>query len=61
MEHAAQRPKQGGFAEARDPLQQNVASRQQADEDAIDHMLLTDDDFADFLAHLVEVTGGELD
>jgi hypothetical protein len=61
MKHAAQSPQQGGFAEARDAFEQNVTSRQQADEDAIDHMLLADDDFTDFLAHLVEVTGGELD
>ena len=38
-----------------------MASGKQADEDAIDDMLLADDDFTDFLAHLVEVTGGELD
>ncbi len=58
--HAAQRAQQGGLAEARHSLQQNVAAGQQADQDAVDHVLLADDDFADFLAHLIEMTGGEL-
>jgi hypothetical protein len=37
-----------------------VPARQKADEHAIDHVLLADDDFSDFLAHLVEMAGGEL-
>ena len=37
-----------------------MAAGEEADEDAIDHMLLADDNFADFLAHLIEMTGGEL-
>ena len=60
MEDAAQSPQQGGFAEARNAFEQNVAAPEEADEDAIDHVLLADDDFADFLAHLIEMTGGEL-
>ena len=41
-------------------LQQHVSSRQQADEHAIHDFLLADDDFSDFLAHPVELLGGEL-
>jgi hypothetical protein len=38
-----------------------MPSGEKADEDAIDHMLLADDHFTDFLAHQFEMTGGELD
>ncbi len=38
-----------------------MPARQQADQDAIHHVLLADDDLADFLAHLIEMTGGELE
>ena len=37
-----------------------MASGEEADKDTVDYMLLADDDFADFLAHLIEMTGGEL-
>jgi hypothetical protein len=38
-----------------------MAPGQQADEHAIHHVLLTDYYFADFLTHLVEMTGGYLE
>ena len=38
-----------------------MAAGQEADEDAIDHLLLADDDLAYFVAHLIEVAGGELE
>jgi hypothetical protein len=37
-----------------------MASRKQADEDAVDHVLLPDDNFANFQANLVELRGREL-
>jgi hypothetical protein len=37
-----------------------VAAREEADEDAIDDLLLADDDLADFLADAGELRGGEL-
>ncbi len=42
-------------------FQQHVAAGEQADQHAIDDVLLADDDLADFLAHLIEMTGGELE
>jgi hypothetical protein len=38
-----------------------MAAGQQTDQDPVDHMLLADDDLADFFAHLIEMTGGELE
>lgn len=35
-----------------------MAASQEADQDAVDNMLLADNDLADFLAHLIEMTGG---
>lgn len=61
MQHPAERAQQGGFAEAGHTFQQHVASGQQADQNAIHHRLLTDDDLADFLPKLVERAGGELE
>src|ERR1700733_1291596 len=58
MQYASERPQQSGLAEARDAFQQHVAASQEADQDPIDHMLLADNDLADFLAHLIEMTGG---
>ena len=34
---------------------------QKADENAVDYILLTDDDLGDFLAHLIEVASCELE
>ncbi len=61
MQDAAERAQQGGLAEAGHAFEQNMAAGEQADQDAIDHVLLADDDLADFLAHLIEMTGGELE
>ncbi len=60
MQHARKRPQQGGLAQSRHALQQDVPSRQQADENAIHHFLLADDHFPDFLAHPIQLLGGEL-
>jgi hypothetical protein len=61
VQDAAERSEQRGFAEAGYAFEQNVAAGEEADEDAIDHLLLADDDFADLIAHLIEVAGGELE
>ena len=37
-----------------------MSTRQQADENTIDYVLLADNDFGDFLAHLIEVASCEL-
>lgn len=38
-----------------------MTTGEEADENAIDHLLLADDDLTDFAAHLIEVAGGELE
>ena len=38
-----------------------MAPGQQADENAIDHFLLADDDFSDFLADPVQLRSGKLE
>jgi hypothetical protein len=43
-------PQQGGFAQPGDAFEQHVSAGEQADDNAIHHFLLTDDDFGDFLA-----------
>jgi hypothetical protein len=60
VQHASESPQQSGFPEPWHPFQKYVATSQEADENAIDDLLLTDDDFADFLAHQIEMMGGEL-
>jgi hypothetical protein len=35
-----------------------MAAGEQTDENAVDHILLADDDFADLLADLVQLRGG---
>jgi hypothetical protein len=37
-----------------------VAAGQKTDQDAIDHLLLADDDFANLLAHQFQMSGGNL-
>ena len=46
--------KQCGLAETGDTLQQDVPPGKQADQDAVDDILLADDDFGDFCADSVE-------
>ena len=61
MKDAAERSKQSGFAQAGNTLKKNMTAGEKADENAIDHLLLADDDLADFAAHLIEVAGGKLE
>ena len=56
MQDAAQRSQQRGLAEAGHAFEQNMAAGEQADENAIDHVLLADDDLSDFVAHLIEMS-----
>ena len=58
MQDTAQRPQQSSLAQPRDAFEQHMAASQEANQDAVDDMLLADNDFADFLAHLIEMTGG---
>jgi hypothetical protein len=37
-----------------------MSTGKQTGQNTIDYRLLADDDFSDFLAHLIEITGGEL-
>ena len=61
MQHAGERAQQRGLAEARHAFEQHVAAGQQTDQNAIDHVLLADDDFADFITDPVELRGSELE
>jgi len=60
MQDARKGAQQGGFAQAWHAFQQDVASRQQADENAIHHFLLANNYLPDFLAHPIQLLGGEL-
>ena len=53
MQHARQRAQQSGLAQARNAFEQHVSAGQQADQDAVDHVLLADDDLPDFVADAV--------
>ena len=61
VQHARKRPQQRGLAQARNAFEQHVAARQQADQHAIDDVLLADDDLSDFLADPVQLSRGELE
>jgi hypothetical protein len=60
MQHPAESAKQSSLAKSRHSLQQHVTTGQQACQNTIDYRLLADDDFSDFPAHQIEITGGEL-
>jgi hypothetical protein len=45
---------EGGFAEAGDTFEEDVAAADDGDEDIFDDVLLTDDEFADFRADFLE-------
>jgi len=53
MEDTGEGTKEGGFAEAGDALQKDMAAGEHADEHAVDGILLSYDDLTDFLADLV--------
>ena len=55
MQHSRQRPQQGGLAQPGHAFQQHVAAGEQADQDSVDDFDLSDNDFRDFLAHLVKL------
>lgn len=54
MEDSCQGAQEGGLAEAGDAFEEDVAAREQADEDAVDDVLLADDDFSNFRADEVQ-------
>ena len=53
-EYARERPQQGCLTQTGDTFQQDMAPREQADNDAIDDILLADYDLGDFCADTVE-------
>ena len=61
LQHARQRAQQRGLAQAGNAFEQNVAAREQAGENAVDHFLLADDDFPDLVANFLELACGELE
>ena len=61
MQGARESSEQGGLAEAGHALEQNMAGSQQADEHAIDYVLLSDDDLGDLLPDLIEPGNRGLD
>jgi hypothetical protein len=60
MQDAAERAQQRGLAESRHTFQQDMATGQQTCQNTIDHRLLADDDFSDFFAHQIQMSGGKL-
>lgn len=61
MQDAAESTQERGFAESGNALQKNMAAREKADENAVNHLLLADDHFSDFLANLIQSGDGGLD
>ncbi len=60
-ERAREGAEQSGLAESGDAFEQDMSGGEQADENAIDHALLADDDFADFVAYFVEFRDRRID
>lgn len=54
MEHSGECPEQRRFPKSRYAFQEDVSAGEQANQDAIDNILLTDNDFRDFFANLIE-------
>jgi len=61
LQGARQRTQQRGLSEARNPFQQHVPGRQQADEHAFDHVILPDNDLGNLLPDRVQPLDGELE
>ena len=53
-EDAGERPEQGCLSQTGDAFQQDVPAGEQADDNAVDHILLADDNFGNFCADTVE-------
>ena len=58
MEDAGKRSQQGGLAESGNAFEQRVTAGNQADEYAVYHLLLPDNDFGDFPADGLETCVG---
>jgi hypothetical protein len=54
VDRVAQRADRERLGEAGDALEQDVPARQQPDQDALDHVLLADDDLADLVQQAVD-------
>jgi hypothetical protein len=60
VEHSRECSEQRRFPESRYTFQQDVSPGEQANQDAIDDILLTDNDFRNFVANLIEPRNGQL-
>ena len=58
MKNARERPQKGGFAQSRHAFQQHVAAGKEANQYAVDDVLLPDDDFADLAADKIQPRNG---
>ena len=56
VQHARQRAQQRGLAQAGNAFEQHVAAGEQADQHAVDHVRLADDDLADLLPDEVKLS-----
>ena len=56
MENAGKRSQQSRLSEPRNAFKQHMSARQQTDQHAIDDILLADDDLADFITDLFELS-----
>ncbi len=61
FENARKSAKESCFTEPGNTLEQNMTSRDETDQDAVDYFLLANDDLADFFAHTVQVLRRAID
>ena len=60
MEDAAKRPQQRSFAESRNALEEHVTTRQKANQNSVDNILLSYDDFRDLVPDAIQLSHGLL-
>jgi hypothetical protein len=60
MQNAGKRSQESSLSQARYTLQQYVSAGKQADQNAVDNILLSHDDLADFFTDALELSGSEL-
>ena len=61
FQHARQRAQESGLAQSGNAFEQDVTSREQADEHAIHDVLLANDDLADLASNFGELGGGKFE
>ena len=55
MKHARKRAQESGLAQSGNAFQQNMAAREQAGQDAFDHVMLADDDLSDLFTNAFQL------